>query len=96
MTTTNSVPGNKLTISEKEKAKVREMIVTIAENLDLIVAYGQSYGKKNLDDIFKLINNGPEKIRKAIRMEFGIDYELIRDLILDGYINKDLLELRLT
>ena len=71
-------------------AKVREVITTIIENMDIVV-YGT--GTTNLSEAFATIAKDPEK-QQAIEQEFGIEFDLIRDLFDLGVINTDFVELQ--
>lgn len=76
--------------SAKELAKAREMIVTIAQNIDIIKYYGGS----TIEDAFALIDaDGPE-IQSEITRQFGVNYALIKELILTNFINRDLIDLK--
>ena len=76
--------------SAKLIAQAREVITTIVENLDIIV---QGTGTRNIDQAFKLVENTPEH-QHAIAEEFGVDFELIKELFEHGVINVDLVELQ--
>jgi hypothetical protein len=71
-------------------AKAREVITTIVENMDIIV-YGT--GTSILADAFDTIETDNQK-RKAVEQEFGLDFDLIRELFDLGVINTDLVELQ--
>lgn len=71
-------------------AKVREMITTVVENIDIII-YGT--GTTILSDAFDNISTDQNK-RKAVLEEFGLDFDLIRDLFDRKVINTDLIELQ--
>lgn len=77
-------------VTENILAKAREMITTVVENLDIIV-YGT--GKKNIHEAFAAIQANTES-QQAISEEFGIDFELIKELFTRGVINNDLVELK--
>lgn len=77
--------------SAKLIAAAKVMIATIVENLDIILlGTNQSTIKNALDDVKK----DPDK-SAAISEEFGIDIDIICDLIDRGVINMDLVELSL-
>lgn len=76
--------------SAKLIAKVREMITTVVENMDIIV---HGTGTTILSDAFDNISNDPGK-RQAVLEEFGLDFDLIRDLFDRNIINTDLIELQ--
>jgi hypothetical protein len=71
-------------------AKVREVITTIVENMDVIV-YGT--GTAVLADAFEIIASDPER-QSAVKEEFGLDFDLIKELFERGVINTDLVELQ--
>lgn len=71
-------------------AKAREVITTIVENMDVIV-FGT--GTSILADAFAAIEADSQK-RNAVEQEFGLDFELIRELFDLGVINTDLVELQ--
>lgn len=71
-------------------AKARERITGIIENLDIIV-YGT--GTKIINDAFSIIEHDQDR-KDAVKQEFGIDFELIKELFSSGVINSDLVELR--
>lgn len=76
--------------SAKMIAKVREVITTVVENMDIIV-YGA--GTTVLADAFDVIEKDPQKT-KAVEQEFGLDFSLIRELFDRNIINSDLIELQ--
>jgi hypothetical protein len=76
--------------SEKDLATAREMIVTIAQNIDIIKFYSNS----TIEESFELIDKDGAEIQDEITSQFGVPYPIIKDLILSGFINRDLLELK--
>lgn len=80
----------KILATDKELARAREVIVTIAQNIDIIRYQGGS----TLDEAFDTIDARPQSVRDGISADFGVDYKLIKSLINDGVINKDLLDLK--
>jgi hypothetical protein len=74
----------------KMLAQAREVITTIVENMDIIV-YGT--GTSVLSDAFDAVANDEQK-RLAVEQEFGLDFDLLRDLFDRGIINTDLIELQ--
>lgn len=76
--------------SEKELAKAREMIVTIAQNIDII----KFYGGNTIEDAFQLMDEEGESIQKDVTRQFGVEYNLIKELVLTNFINRDLLDLK--
>lgn len=95
-TRANGAPGskNKNTSPEMASAKLiaqaREVITTIVENLDIIV---QGTGTHNINQAFKIVEKNLEH-QQAVAEEFGVDFELIKELFDHGVINVDLVELQ--
>jgi hypothetical protein len=81
---------NKTAASDQELKQAREMIVTISQNIDIIRYYGGS----TLDEAFSIMDREGEEIQQAVTAEFGVSYELIRELVLTDFINRDLLDLK--
>ena len=75
---------------EKDMARAREVIVTIAQNIDII----RYQGGTNIEESFGIIDDCSDKVRQGIGEDFGVDYELIKDLVLSGVINRSLLDLK--
>lgn len=90
------MPGNKNKNSSPEMAtakliaQAREVITTIVENLDIIV---QGTGTTNINQAFDIVDKNPAH-QRAIAEEFGVEFELIRELFEHGVINVDLVELQ--
>ena len=76
--------------SEKELARAREMIVTIAQNIDIIRYYGGS----TIEEAFKIMDLEGYDIQNDVTDQFGVDYKLIKELVLTNFINRDLLDLK--
>jgi hypothetical protein len=76
--------------NEKELARAREMIVTIAQNIDII----RYYGGDNIEETFKIMDDEGKSIQDEVTYQFGVDYNLIKELVLTNFINRDLLELK--
>jgi hypothetical protein len=76
--------------SEKELARAREMIVTIAQNIDII----KFYGGKTIEDAFELMDEDGEDIQEDVTRQFGVPYAMIKELVLTNFINRDLLDLK--
>jgi DNA-binding NarL/FixJ family response regulator len=76
--------------SEKELARAREMIVTIAQNIDIIKFYGGS----TIEEAFQLMDEEGEGIQEDVTRQFGVPYNMIRELVLTNFINRDLLDLK--
>ena len=81
---------DKTDVSEKELAKAREMIVTIAQNIDIIKFYGGS----TIEDAFELMDSDGESIQNDVTQQFGVPYAMIKELVLTNFINRDLLDLK--
>lgn len=76
--------------SEKELARAREMIVTIAQNIDIIKFYGGS----TIEDAFELMDSDGESIQNDVTQQFGVPYAMVKELVLTNFINRDLLDLK--
>lgn len=76
--------------SEKELARAREMIVTIAQNIDIIRYYGGS----TIEEAFAVMDAEGTGIQDDVTDQFGVDYSLIKELVLTNFINRDLLDLK--
>lgn len=76
--------------SEKELARAREMIVTIAQNIDIIKFYGGS----TIEDAFELMDSDGVSIQDDVTRQFGVPYEMVKELVLTNFINRDLLDLK--
>ena len=75
---------------EKALALAREMIATIAQNSDIILYYGGN----TFEEAFDLMDAEGEGIQTEVTEQFGVDYALIKELILTNFINRDLLDLK--
>ena len=76
--------------SEKELARAREMIVTIAQNIDII----RYYGGTTIEEAFAIMDAEGKSIQDDVTRQFGVPYEMIRELVLTNFINRDLLDLK--
>ncbi len=76
--------------SEKELARAREMIVTIAQNIDIIKFYGGS----TIEEAFDLMDREGTDIQDDVTLQFGVPYPMIRELVMTNFINRDLLDLK--
>ena len=76
--------------SAKLIARVREVITTIVENIDIIV-HGSN--ESNLTAAFAAIGKDIA-MRAAVEEEFGIDFELVQDLFDRNIINSSLMQLQ--
>jgi len=82
--------SSKITISAKEIARAREVIVTIAQNIDIIRYYGGS----TIEEAFTIMDSEGYIIQNDVTEQFGVEYNLVKDLVLGGVINRDLLDLK--
>lgn len=93
-TSINTVKKNKgkdrTEANENDLAKAREMIVTIAQNIDII----RYYGGTTIEEAFQLMDEEGDDIQRDVSRQFGVDYELIKELVLTNFINRDLLDLK--
>lgn len=76
--------------SAKDIADAREMIVTIAQNIDII----KFYGGTTIEEAFELMDRDGLEIQNEVSSQFGVSYNIIKELILSGFINRDLLDLK--
>jgi hypothetical protein len=74
----------------KDIQRAREVIVTIAQNIDII----RYYGGNTLDEAFAIMDKEGKMIQNDVTEQFGIDYDLVKELVLGGVINRDLLDLK--
>lgn len=82
--------ADRVDASAKELARAREMIVTIAQNIDII----RYYGGTTIEEAFQIMDLEGASIQNDVTQQFGVDYHLIRELVLTGFINRDLLDLK--
>ena len=86
----NSTQKNKRNnVSEKELAKAREVIVTIIENLDVVIL---GTNNRILVDAMTSIEQD-EGMRQCVEEEFGVDIDTISFLFKNGIIQQDWVEL---
>ena len=76
--------------SAKELALAREVLVTIAQNIDII----RYYGGNNLDEAFAIMDAEGQEIQDDVAQQFGVEYEFIKDLVFGGILTRDLLDLK--
>lgn len=81
--------GKNSNSTQKDIAKAREVIVTIIENLDVII-YGT--GTRIILDAMEQINKSAE-LQKCVEEEFGVPAETITYLFTKGVISQDWVEL---
>jgi DNA-binding NarL/FixJ family response regulator len=82
--------ANKTDASEKELKLAREMIVTISQNIDII----RYYGGNTIEEAFALMDADGTSIQDDVTNQFGVDYNLVKELVLTNFINRDLLDLK--
>lgn len=82
--------ANKTDASDKELARAREMIVTISQNIDIIRYYGGS----TIEEAFQIMDREGKSIQDDVTEQFGVDYTIIKELVLTNFINRDLLDLK--
>ena len=66
------------------------MIVTISQNIDII----RYYGGTSIEEAFELMDADGESIQNDVTDQFGVDYLLVKELVLTNFINRDLLDLK--
>lgn len=89
----NSETAKEKNLQLSEDAELRNRAAMVAENIDIIKYFG---GKNaTLEYSFSLMDK-PDNVdaRDAVKEEFGIDYELVKHLILSGKINRHLIDLK--
>jgi hypothetical protein len=67
--------------------KVREMLVTIYENSDILLKSAKQFGAKNMNDSFRVFEE--QAWEEDITQEFEIDYEIIKWLFVTEKINSN-------
>ena len=86
----SSRAGSNHRVNQADLIRAREMIVTIAQNTDIIRAWGGN----TMEESFALLDAAGSVAHDEIQEYFGCDYELVRELILTGFINRGLLDLK--
>lgn len=81
---------NKTGATNSELVQAREMIVTISQNIDIIRYYGGS----TIEEAFRIMDKEGSSIQDDVTSQFGVDYNLIKELVLTNFINRDLLDLK--
>lgn len=66
------------------------MIVTISQNIDIIRYYGGS----TIEEAFRIMDDEGISIQNDVTEQFGVDYNLVKELVLTNFINRDLLDLK--
>jgi hypothetical protein len=82
--------ANRIDANENDLKKAREMIVTISQNIDIIRYYGGS----TIEEAFALMDEDGVSIQDDVTEQFGVDYNLVKELVLTNFINRDLLDLK--
>jgi hypothetical protein len=88
--TKNKKSESKIDVSAKEIAKAREVITTIAQNIDII----RYYGGDSIQEAFDIMDAEGSEVQDDVTEQFGVDYELVKELVLSVFINRDLLDLK--
>lgn len=86
----NKRDGAEKDLSLKERQKAREAIVTIAENLDIII-YGT--GADTLTSALVILHKN-EEFQQTVEEEFGVPFAFIETLLVRGVINQEFVELQ--
>lgn len=81
---------SKINTSNKDLKLAREMIVTISQNIDII----RYYGGNNIEESFLIMDTEGPDIQNDVTEQFGVDYDLVKELVLSNFINRDLLDLK--
>jgi hypothetical protein len=66
------------------------MIVTISQNIDII----RYYGGNTIEESFQIMDDEGSAIQDDVTHQFGVDYNLVKELVLTNFINRDLLDLK--
>ena len=74
---------------EKTMMAAREVVVTIAENIDILV---HGTGTTSIVDALTLLN-ADKKLQQVVTRKFGVDYNVILFLFENNIINIDLVEI---
>jgi len=82
--------ANRIDANENDLKKAREMIVTISQNIDII----RYYGGNTIEEAFALMDEDGASIQDDVTEQFGVDYNLVKELVLTNFINRDLLDLK--
>jgi hypothetical protein len=77
--------------NEDEIEKVREVIITIIEHSDIIMCSAKYYGAKNVKQALEVIEF--EQMTHDIEKEFGVKYEIIKYMFLNGVIKQEWINL---
>jgi hypothetical protein len=78
--------------SLSRESKVKEVVTMISENLDILINYA---GKdKTFEEVFAYMDLPAHKeAREAVKEEFGVDYAIIKWLVLEKKMKRILLDL---
>lgn len=79
-------------VSLADIQRAREVITTIAQNIDIIKNYVGVEG--TIEQAFAAIDADGPDVQNGITEDYGVEYTLVKDLILDGVINRDLIDLK--
>ena len=86
----NAATNNSVEPSEKELAKVREMITTIIENVDYLT---NGTDTDNIFNALKLVREWQEE--EYISDEFGVPFEAIEFVFEQGIVNQNMVNIKL-
>lgn len=78
--------------SEQELAKVREMITTIIENLDILT---EGTGTTNIAEAINTVSAWGEVEEAFVEEEFGVSFDVIKFLFEQGIINQNIVNLKM-
>jgi hypothetical protein len=73
--------------SDNEIEKVREVVITIIENSDVIMLAAKNKGAKNIVEALEVFENN--KWTSIIEEEFGVKYEVVKYLFVMGVIKQE-------
>lgn len=78
-------------LAKDQTAKIKEKLIAIIENLDVII---YSTNKTNMRDAFDVLRSN-KVLSDSVNEVFGMSWKVIEELINDGAINLDFIELTL-
>jgi hypothetical protein len=73
--------------SDSEIEKVREVVITIIENSDVIMLAAKNKGAKNIIEALQVFENN--KWTSIIEEEFGVKYDVVKYLFIMGVIKQE-------
>jgi hypothetical protein len=93
--TKDSVKKTPNSVSDNPKHKdieiVREVIITIIENSDVLMLVGKSLGATNISQSLDVLQK--KNLTREIEIEFGVKFEIIKYLFLKGVIKQEWINL---